>query len=516
MKRIYAFIIFWAIFSMFSLELSIDEEFVFDEPVQTVSQLSFDGESYIIAGLETKTVLIKPDFSMIDLPINGDENPHLIHCFDNLAICWSDYSHYYYRFIAPEILGDTVISPERPEGYHKEIVYWSREDSQMVILGLTDVHTIDSHDVPSTPYIIYTERYSNAIDFVSFTSCSILTTGGIHRYRNSKRIDSLLYIGHSQCYYQYPNEHWHGFYGDFATNASIFIPNLINYVYASYGFYIPPCPFVNKPSSIDFDTDGVLDLIPYYLGSDFGIYPDSEDIFITDGEYIDTVNLGDNFDNPIYLGSFLTDTTATLFAGEMIFYSEDFNLIDMVSNWDEYSHIITDFSDFDSDGIDELWGFEENRLVFLSLQSSPRSIEFKEGWNMISLPYDIPDSSLSDILPFALNPVFSYNTAEKLYDPVELLFSNVGYFVLSYIDTTVEFDGDSLIGLSLDLLPGWNLIAASSSYNLANNITNIPSILDPVYNYNPDSSVYIEQEYIEPGKAYWIMCTDSLDTILYD
>src|SRR2546425_9395325 len=62
----------------------------------------------------------------------------------------------------------------------------------------------------------------------------------------------------------------------------------------------------------------------------------------------------------------------------------------------------------------------------ISQLNDTASMVVSEGWNMISLPLDVPDARVSVLFPNATSKAFSYNHSYLRHDTLEM---NQGYWI---------------------------------------------------------------------------------------
>jgi hypothetical protein len=128
-------------------------------------------------------------------------------------------------------------------------------------------------------------------------------------------------------------------------------------------------------------------------------------------------------------------------------------------------------------------------------------IAYTNDWNIVSLPLEVEDSSLSTIYPEGTGgTLYSYNGA---YIGEEALDPGKGYWLHFPGAGTTTVTGEPISSLTLSLTAGWNLFSGISE------VTNVSGISDPggiivsgtVYGFN---QTYQNSSVLTPGHGYWI------------
>jgi len=129
------------------------------------------------------------------------------------------------------------------------------------------------------------------------------------------------------------------------------------------------------------------------------------------------------------------------------------------------------------------------------------SIETMAGWNMVGLPADVEDGSLSAVYPGSTGgTLYSYNGA---YVGVDALVSGEGYWLHFPDAGTTTITGAPISSLTVSLTAGWNLFSGISE------VTNVADISDPggiivsgtCYGFN---QAYANASVLTPGHGYWV------------
>ena len=150
-------------------------------------------------------------------------------------------------------------------------------------------------------------------------------------------------------------------------------------------------------------------------------------------------------------------------------------------------------------------------------------IKFRTGWNLISLPYQPPQTNIQSVLDPVLDRVkrvWSYeNGVWYMFDPqnpgftdLSSIQSGFGYYV--FMDAPGQICGYGTETAEVQLDSGWNLVGYSDSSEMAI-IDAIASIADKVeiiwqYRsgtwkmYDPANPGFSDLLTMAPGYGYWI------------
>ncbi len=142
-------------------------------------------------------------------------------------------------------------------------------------------------------------------------------------------------------------------------------------------------------------------------------------------------------------------------------------------------------------------------VVFFEGAVEERSISstLSSGWNLVGLPVQPADSSVTVLFPNATpNTLFSYNGS---YVNASSLQAGKGYWINMPAAETVTIAGQSIDNLAIGLQSGWNLISDISCPIALNNISDPNNIIVPgtFFGFN---GAYVSVDSLKPGNAYWV------------
>jgi len=140
----------------------------------------------------------------------------------------------------------------------------------------------------------------------------------------------------------------------------------------------------------------------------------------------------------------------------------------------------------------------------------PFSLPLATGWNMISFPGTLDDSSVDTLIPQSSNiikPFYTYDPTNFSYKEVSEVKPGEGYWALSMADETLSANVTPVTSLVLNLMAGWNMIGGVNGTVDFTDPQDNPdgSVIPPLYTYNPTSFSYEEKTSIEQDKGYWTL-----------
>ncbi|HUN65675.1 MAG TPA: FG-GAP-like repeat-containing protein [Bacteroidota bacterium] len=137
--------------------------------------------------------------------------------------------------------------------------------------------------------------------------------------------------------------------------------------------------------------------------------------------------------------------------------------------------------------------------VFLNALSLP----IVSGWNMLSVPTIEPQMTRSALFPSAVSNAFAYLNG---YVATDTLRSGTGYWVKFDTAGLVTYVGRLLLGDTIALAAGWNLIGAPGDTVPVGSLQTIPSGLIESNFFSYGGSYQIASDLV-PGQAYWVRST---------
>ena len=136
--------------------------------------------------------------------------------------------------------------------------------------------------------------------------------------------------------------------------------------------------------------------------------------------------------------------------------------------------------------------------------------DFIAGWNLISLPYTVPDARTEVLYPTAVSDAFTFNGT---YIQQESLRVGSGYWLKFDLPEMLTFSGDSVFTDSVDVFTGWNLIGALSLPASITDIVEDPPgiIISDIFGYDQE---YLATDSLYPKYGYWVKVSNDGKLIL--
>jgi len=124
-----------------------------------------------------------------------------------------------------------------------------------------------------------------------------------------------------------------------------------------------------------------------------------------------------------------------------------------------------------------------------------------QGWNLLGLPFEVPDNYYQSIFPPALSGTL-YGFDGSYYQE-DILRIGEGYWLRFSAANNISIEGFTIDTLTIDLMQGWNLICGvSCSVNIVD-VLDPGSIIIPGTLYGFDGAYYAT-DIIESGNGYWL------------
>jgi len=140
----------------------------------------------------------------------------------------------------------------------------------------------------------------------------------------------------------------------------------------------------------------------------------------------------------------------------------------------------------------------------------PYSISHEAGWNLVSLPVEVEDSSVSAVYPDAIaETLYSYNG--DTYVGVDTLVFGEGYW-LHFLDAgTTTITGTPIMGPTISLNEGWNLLGGISETTTVSDIFDPDGIIIAGTIYEFTGGSYVNASALIPGHGYWVNASTAGD-----
>ncbi|MDI6803354.1 MAG: M14 family zinc carboxypeptidase [Bacteroidota bacterium] len=141
-----------------------------------------------------------------------------------------------------------------------------------------------------------------------------------------------------------------------------------------------------------------------------------------------------------------------------------------------------------------------NSLVIVHEIIPVLTVDVNSGWNLVSLPIELEDSSKNNVFPGSISPAYIFSDGYVIKDTLK---RGAGYWLKFNSARGYLFAGDELKTDTIDLKAGWNLIGSiSQPVGISTLITEPANIIESEF-YGYDSG-YRTVQTILPGKGYWV------------
>lgn len=144
------------------------------------------------------------------------------------------------------------------------------------------------------------------------------------------------------------------------------------------------------------------------------------------------------------------------------------------------------------------------------------TINSRDAWSMVSVPYGKPDMHRSVLFPNATSGAFTY-VGEVGYTSADLLETGKGYWVKfspDHIDAVVN--GASLAPLTIPVHEGWNMIGSIGASVPVSSVRSSTSGMEVTgfFTFSAMPTGYVASAAIQPGVGYWVKANQDGDLIL--
>jgi hypothetical protein len=137
---------------------------------------------------------------------------------------------------------------------------------------------------------------------------------------------------------------------------------------------------------------------------------------------------------------------------------------------------------------------QESTLCFVAENSLNR------GWNLVSLPVTVSNSTKASLFPSSSSSAFYYQTGYKATDT---LLNGVGYWLKFSAPETRAIQGNPRMPDTISLNHGWNIIGSTSyPFSIDSIVEEPPGVVTSDYfGYKGN---YVKVDSVLPMRAYWV------------
>ncbi|HMD13789.1 MAG TPA: T9SS type A sorting domain-containing protein, partial [Bacteroidota bacterium] len=139
------------------------------------------------------------------------------------------------------------------------------------------------------------------------------------------------------------------------------------------------------------------------------------------------------------------------------------------------------------------------------------AVDILSMWNLISIPVNIGNDTVSNVFPTRISNSFAYNGSS--YVIKNKLTVGIGYWLKFSSAKTDTLSGSPISSDTITVAEGWNLIGSLSSRIAANSIISDPPAITTSQFFGYNGS-YKTSDTLYPGKGYWIKVNQSGTIVL--
>ncbi|MFH1198517.1 MAG: hypothetical protein V1720_22630 [bacterium] len=138
-----------------------------------------------------------------------------------------------------------------------------------------------------------------------------------------------------------------------------------------------------------------------------------------------------------------------------------------------------------------------------------RTVSVNNGWNIISVPLETTDMSVTTLFPNAVSDAFNYNGT---YNSVTNLENGKGYWLKFDASENISVSGHTN-NQNITINEGWNIVGPFHEAIPVSNITTNPVgiLSSDFYSYD---GAYVSATQLDYGKGYWIKADSDGELIL--
>lgn len=161
--------------------------------------------------------------------------------------------------------------------------------------------------------------------------------------------------------------------------------------------------------------------------------------------------------------------------------------------------------------IDEAGNESDIALFNIREDRATRSISIAEGWNLLSLPLEMPYAEINELFPATTSGPYIFKGNYQVSDSIK---NFEGFWLKTEQGYTKHFNSGIISDTVVNLKNGWNLIGVNTYRIASQNVYTEPEgILSSVF-YAYGTSGYQSADTLIPGRGYWIKTSAEGNMIL--
>ncbi|RKZ35266.1 hypothetical protein DRQ33_00020 [bacterium] len=188
---------------------------------------------------------------------------------------------------------------------------------------------------------------------------------------------------------------------------------------------------------------------------------------------------------------------------------------DLYVHWDrrtldEGIYLLNGYQDMRADTDYFAEPYETLTITWSMPELEVSTIDLFPGWNLVSVPVHNPSGDMTAIFPWIVVGPLGYNAETRSYYIAERIQPGAGYWVFSSEEMEIPMIGTPVENYALEVKTGWNLVGATISPVLLDEIAVLPTAsIISLFKYNAISHSYDIADILQPGRGYWIFITNN-------
>ena len=139
-------------------------------------------------------------------------------------------------------------------------------------------------------------------------------------------------------------------------------------------------------------------------------------------------------------------------------------------------------------------------FIVMHVFTVQKSIQYSQGWNLLSVPVEEKDWSFADLFPLSAASAYKYTGS---YLAADSLNRGSGFWVKLNSNQTSNFTGEPFVSDTFNINSGWNMIGSIVDSVSVSGLSTIPANLISSFFFNFKNGYKIAQTVL-PGSGYWL------------
>jgi uncharacterized protein (TIGR02145 family) len=145
---------------------------------------------------------------------------------------------------------------------------------------------------------------------------------------------------------------------------------------------------------------------------------------------------------------------------------------------------------------------------------SIHAVHVSPGWNLLSLPADVSNASLSALFPSAISPAYTFSPTGG-YEERDTIAPGIGFWLKFATAETVLISGTDSFRDSIPCQAGWNIIGSISlPVDTGLVVTEPPGLITSGFFQYVQGAGYLQAATLRPGAGYWVKMREAGSIVL--